>query len=277
MTFIAKAEGTIRTMDQETTNTEPKKKFFERTQVRLKSRLHGRVFLIPSLITVVAFFSGFLAIFYALRGNFEDATKCIAIAILFDGLDGRIARKLNATSEFGGEFDSLSDLVAFGVAPALLCYEWAYKIRIDDFGILVAFIYVVCGAARLARFNITSSVEPKRNFDGLPIPGAAAGLCSVVYCFPATIDNAAAVAIVVVYMLLLAGLMISMIPFFSIKHIKLTPKNIRFTMLLLAACVAIGWYHSRTIILLIATGYALSGPIYWLMRNKSIVGRSEAS
>lgn len=240
-----------------------------RLRPRMRDRLQQRVFLIPSFITVAAFFSGLLGAFIALRGDYEYAIKCIALAILFDGLDGRVARKLKATTAFGREFDSLSDLVAFGVAPAMLVYWWAFRTAIDDFGILVAFVYVVCGAARLARFNISTSSEPKRNFDGLPIPGAAAALLALVYWSPAEVLNPVAVTGVVVYMTLVSALMVSTIPFFSVKHIKLTQKNIRLNIVLLSAVVALVWYHNRFSILLITLAYVLSGPFMLLLGRKA--------
>ncbi|MCB0322004.1 MAG: CDP-diacylglycerol--serine O-phosphatidyltransferase, partial [Bdellovibrionales bacterium] len=161
---------------------------------KLRDRLQGKTFLIPSFITVVGIFCGFLAAISATRGEFVYACKCIALAILLDGLDGRVARKLNATSAFGREFDSLSDVVAFGVAPAILVYSWGFNRVADEFGLLIAFVFLVCGATRLARFNITSTGElvlrksAGSGFQGLPIPGAAAAIASIVYCFPAPIE-----------------------------------------------------------------------------------------
>ena len=233
----------------------------------VRSKLQNRMYLVPGFVTVVGFFCGFLGAMAALRGDFEYATKCIAIAIVFDGLDGRVARRLNATSEFGREFDSLSDLVAFGVTPGLLVYLWAFKPFIDDFGILVAFVYVVCGAARLARFNITTSAEPKKHFDGLPIPGAAAAAAAVVYCWPAPLTNWYVTAAMAAYMIVLAFLMVSTIPFYSVKHLKFTHTNARYSILGLAVAVAFGWYHARLAILFIATAYALSGPMTSVARR----------
>jgi len=123
----------------------------------VREKLKGKVFLVPSFITVLSIFCGFLALLSSFQGKFLYAAQCIGIAFILDGLDGRVARRLKATSEFGREFDSLSDLVAFGVAPASLLYSWAFGHIADEFGVLVSFVFVVCGATRLARFNVAAA------------------------------------------------------------------------------------------------------------------------
>ena len=230
----------------------------------MSARMQRRILVIPSLITVASCFSGFLAIISAFRGNFEYATKCIAFAIVFDGLDGRVARRLNATSAFGREFDSLSDLVAFGVAPAMLVYSWAFLPVADDFGALVSFLYVVCGGARLARFNIAEPGTSKGNFQGLPIPGAAAALASVVYFSPEHVEQTFAVAVISLFTMLLAFLMVSSVPFPSVKHLRITQKNVKQTLSLLAVFVALAWYHSKLFFLTGSLLYVLSGPALYL-------------
>ena len=138
----------------------------------VKNRFKSHAFVIPSIVTSVGIFCGFLAVLSSLNGNLDYAVRCIALAFILDGLDGRIARRLNATSDFGRELDSLSDLVAFGIAPAVLIYVWAFQPLAGDFGVLITFAYLVCGATRLARFNVRESNETKENkksFEGLPI------------------------------------------------------------------------------------------------------------
>ncbi len=237
--------------------------------LRMRDRFQGKAFLIPSFVTVIGIFCGFLAILSSLQGKFDYAAKCILIAIVLDGLDGRIARRLNATSAFGREFDSLSDMVAFGVAPAVLVYSWAFASQIDQFGILVSFALVVCGATRLARFNIMT--EYRKHFSGLPIPGAAAALACWVFLRPQPLDSPALIYLMAGYTLMLSFLMVSTITFFSLKHLKLgESNNPRLMLVLIAAVVALGWYQSTATIALISTGYAISGPIGYLFTKRPL-------
>jgi len=144
-----------------------------RRRRKKRDRRHFRgVFLIPNLITTASLFAGFYAIVATIDGRFYHAAWAIFISLVLDGLDGRIARITLSTSGFGTQYDSLSDLVAFGVAPGLLVYLWALK-PFKQFGWLAAFLYVVCGALRLARFNVQQGSSDPRYFNGLPIPAAA--------------------------------------------------------------------------------------------------------
>jgi len=134
------------------------------------------VYLLPNMITMSSMFLGFLSMIWAVQGRFEDACMAILVSALMDGLDGKVARPTNTASEFGVQLDSLADLVAFGLAPAMLLWQW----QLDQFGGLgmaAAFIYAACGALRLARFNVSTATVSKRFFIGLPIP---AGGCTVV-------------------------------------------------------------------------------------------------
>lgn len=258
---------------EEKTGSEVRRKHvFLAKNSKLRAKLEGKTFLIPSAITVVGIFCGFLAIINAIKGDrtaFDYATKCIGLAIILDGLDGRIARRLNATSAFGREFDSLSDLVAFGVAPALLVYSWAFTRTVEDFGMVAAFVFVVCGATRLARFNVMTTGEAKSSFTGLPIPGAAAAVASIVYCFPDPLQAPWAVYGMLVYMTLVAVLMVSTLPFFSVKRLKITQGNPRLNLLLLSALVALTWRFSYVVVLTGSTVYAWSGVLEYLWRKTS--------
>ena len=242
----------------------------------VREKFRGKVFLIPSFITMVALFCGFLAIMSAVKGTFEIACGCIALAIILDGLDGRVARRLNATSAFGREFDSLADLIAFGLAPAILVYFWAFIPTFDDFGIAVSFIYVACAATRLARFNVTATGEvpaknnSKRAFDGLPSPGGAAAIASAVYFHPVTLSSTLMMMLLLLYTFIIGGLMVSTLPFLSIKHFKLTEGNTRLNVLLLAAAVAITWYNFRSVMLIGTLGYLMTGPLGWFQNKKEV-------
>jgi CDP-diacylglycerol--serine O-phosphatidyltransferase len=145
---------------------------FRRKRKKRDRRRFRGVFLIPNLITTASLFSGFYAIVATIDGRFYHAAWAIFISLVLDGLDGRIARITASTSGFGTQYDSLSDLVAFGVAPGLLVYLWALK-PFKQFGWVAAFLYVVCGALRLARFNVQQGSMDPRYFNGLPIPAAA--------------------------------------------------------------------------------------------------------
>ena len=138
------------------------------------------IYLLPNLFTTAALFAGFYAIVQAMNNRFEFAAVAIFIAMVFDGLDGRVARLTHTQSEFGAEYDSLSDMVSFGVAPALVTYEWALK-GLGKWGWFAAFIYCAGTALRLARFNTNIEVADKRYFQGLPSPAAAALVASFVW------------------------------------------------------------------------------------------------
>ena len=229
-------------------------------KVKKNSRIRDRAYLLPSLVTVTSLFAGFLAIIMAGKGNFDLSVVYILAAFLLDGLDGRLARKLNAASDFGREFDSLCDLVAFGVAPAILAWEWAFKNTFDEFGILVSFLYVAGGATRLARFNITTSVEPKSYFIGLPIPAAAASLTAIVYAFPSGLSEFWSL-LVMIYAAALGGLMVSTFKFSSFKRLSFDKSQYKKIFLVLAALVAISWKFNRHSIFLGMMCYIGSGVV----------------
>ena len=227
----------------------------------MREKFQGGRYLIPSLFTMIGIFCGFLGVVSVIKGRFEYAAMCIGLAIILDGVDGRVARSLNATSAFGREFDSLSDLIAFGVAPAALIYSWAFVPAADEFGVLVAFVFVVSSATRLARFNIKTAEEdgPSTTFQGLPTPGAAAALASFVYCSPAKLESELFVGGMCAYMILLSLLMVSTYPFLSVKMLKLTDGNPRRNAVILSALVALVWKYNRIMLLVFATTYVISG------------------
>ncbi|MCC6219811.1 MAG: CDP-diacylglycerol--serine O-phosphatidyltransferase [Deltaproteobacteria bacterium] len=233
----------------------------------VRNKIQEKMFLIPSLITVIGSFCGFLAILQAVKGNFDYSIRCIALSFVVDGLDGRVARRLNATSAFGREFDSLSDLVAFGVAPAILIYSWAFSQIADEFGVLVVFAYMVAGATRLARFNIDT--RSRNYFVGLPIPAGAAALASLVYWNPQPVTSYYGVMLLLIYCVIIAVLMVSTLTYPSVKKIKLIDAGSMRNLVILAILVALTWYHSRLIIVGISTGYALSGLFIYAAKKLS--------
>ncbi|MCL2022197.1 MAG: CDP-diacylglycerol--serine O-phosphatidyltransferase [Betaproteobacteria bacterium] len=187
------------------------------------SRRRG-IYVLPSLFTTAALFSGFYAIIQAMQGNFEVAAIAVFIAMVMDGLDGRIARLTHTQSAFGAEYDSLSDMVSFGVAPALIVYTWALS-GLGRIGWLAAFIYCVGAALRLARFNTTIGVMDKRYFQGLPSPAAAAfvvGLVWLAHDMGITQEDMRWMSWLAAFVTILAGVtMVSNILFYSFKDINL--------------------------------------------------------
>ena len=177
---------------------------------RPRSSLRKGVYVLPSLITTGGLFAGFYSVIASLRGDFFVAAVAILVANVCDILDGRIARLTHTTSRFGIEYDSLADLVAFGVAPGILVYRWALE-PWGSWGWLAASLYVTCGALRLARFNIQYDSAEKRHFSGLPIPAAAEVIASTVllYCYLGGegVTHKHALLLLVTYGL--AGLMVS--------------------------------------------------------------------
>jgi len=223
------------------------------------------IYLLPNLFTTAALFSGFYAIVQSMNNRFEFAAVAIFIAMVLDGLDGRVARMTHTQSEFGAEYDSLSDMVSFGVAPSLMMYEWAFR-DLGKWGWFAAFIYCVCAALRLARFNMNIDVVDKRYFQGLPSPAAAALTSGFVWVMQ---DNgffghdirwyAAALTV-------FAGLsMVSNLRFYSFKDFNLR-KSVPFIVIFLLAMffVVISSYPAGVLFMLFL-GYSLSGYVMWLM------------
>ena len=220
------------------------------------------VFIIPSLLTAANLFCGFYSIVSVLNSDYITAAIAILVAMLFDGFDGKIARLTNSTSRFGVEFDSLSDLVSFGVAPGLLIYTWALN-GYGKIGWLAVFLFVVCGAMRLARFNVQTSVSDNKFFLGLPIP-AAAGLIATTVIFDHHIlemgkEVRPVVVLIVTY--LLAYLMVSTIKYRSFKDVHLGERKplsaLVAAVLLLIVIVA----QPQIMLFVLFVLYASSGPV----------------
>lgn len=234
----------------------------------LKSRLRRRgIYLLPNLFTTAALFSGFYAIVQAMNGNFEYSAIAVFIAMVLDGLDGRVARLTGTQSEFGAEYDSMSDMVSFGVAPALIVYEWALK-EMNQWGWIIAFIYCACAALRLARFNTNIEVVDKRFFQGLPSPAAAAliaGLVWVMLDFHVQGSDVKWLACIVT--LFAALTMVSNIPFYSGKEINLRRRVPFVTVLLLVLFFFVLIpSHPPVVLFCIFAAYAFSGYFVKLWR-----------
>ncbi|HEX5394337.1 MAG TPA: CDP-diacylglycerol--serine O-phosphatidyltransferase [Rhodocyclaceae bacterium] len=229
-----------------------------RTLVNPELRRRG-IYILPNLFTTAALFAGFYAIVQAMNQSFEAASVAIFIAMVLDGLDGRVARLTGTQSAFGAEYDSLSDMVSFGVAPALVSYEWALK-GLGKWGWIAAFIYCVGAALRLARFNTNIDVVDKRYFQGLPSPAAAALVAGLVWVI---LDNDIAGAEVRWYafaLTIFAGLtMVSNVRYWSGKDINLR-RSVPF---IFVAGIALGFAlissYPPGVLFALFLCYALSG------------------
>lgn len=231
-------------------------------ELERKKSLRKGVYLLPNLITAGSLFGGFYAIIASLDGNFEHAAIAILISAVLDGLDGRIARLTGSSSKFGVEFDSLSDLVAFGLAPGVLIFTWALR-PFGRYGWLAAFLYVVCGALRLARFNVQITTIESKRFNGLPIPAAAALVCTTVLMFFHMGHGEEMTKHITVLLLvyILAFFMISNIKFYSFKELNLsqrTPFRLLVGVIFLLIVIAA---QPIVMLFILSLGYAISGPI----------------
>lgn len=205
----------------------------EEEVVLVRKRRKG-IYVLPNLFTLAALFGGFFAIVMAMNGRFEMAAIGVFCAMVLDSLDGRVARMTNTQSAFGEQMDSLSDMVSFGAAPALIAYEWSLK-GLGRWGWMAAFVYCACAALRLARFNVNTAVVDKRYFQGLPSPAAAALLTGFIWLMTELQIDPSSLAWVMFALALYAGLtMVSNVPFYSFKDVQMK-KSVPFIVIVLIA------------------------------------------
>lgn len=222
------------------------------------------IYLLPNLFTTAALFAGFYAIVAAINGRFEAAAIAIFVAMLLDGMDGRVARMTNTQSDFGAEYDSLSDMVSFGLAPALVMYEWALS-DLGKLGWLVAFVYTAAAALRLARFNTQVGIADKRYFQGLASPAAAAIVAGMVWVGDVYLPADKIISTVALVLTLLAGiLMVSNVRYHSFKGVDLRGKVPFFTILVVVLVLVLISYEPPIILFAGFLIYALSGPVLTL-------------
>lgn len=231
---------------------------------------HRGIYLLPNLFTTAALFAGFFSIINAINGHFETASIALFVAMVLDGLDGRVARFTHTESDFGAEYDSLSDMVAFGLAPALVMYLWALK-GLGKIGWLAAFVFAAGAALRLARFNTQIGIADKRYFQGLPSPSAAAILAAAVWL---GIDRGVRGDDVAVLASLVCGgaglLMVSNFRYHSFKQIDLRGRiPFIFVVAIMLAFAAV-FLQPPLVLFTLFFGYALSGPALtlWLLRQR---------
>ena len=232
----------------------------------MKDKPHKGVYVLPSLVTTASLFVGFYAIIKSTLGSFEIAAIAIFISMILDGLDGRIARWTNTASDFGKEYDSLVDVIVFGLAPALVMFEWSLS-EYGKIGWLTAFLYVACTALRLARFN-SAEVRDKRYFQGLPCPAAAAFVAAWVWImvdFEVHGGNIGPISIVLMLGASLA--MVSNLPYKSFKDFDPKNKVPFMALLLVVAAFVLVAFDPPLVLFLLFLGYFLSGPVVWVRRR----------
>jgi len=267
-----------------------------RPEPRRRRRLSKGMYILPSIFTTANIAFGYYAMLQVLHGSaadpgrFDNAARAIGFAVLFDGLDGRIARMTGTTSDFGRELDSLADVIAFGVAPALLAWMWGFQFltptinagtlkKLMEFGAIASFLFLIAGASRLARFNITSNPQPsnpgrpgKKYFVGMPIPAGAGVIAAVVHFSGGEPITSWWTSATWLLLIVAAGyLMVSTWRFYSFKDIDLRMRQPFRLIVLLGLLFAAIWVFSQWALFLIALTYMFSGVFWrlqWVLRRK---------
>ena len=223
-----------------------------------RRRLRRGVYLLPSVFTMANMFCGYACIVYSMRGEFVTAAPFIGFAIVLDMLDGRIARLTGSTSAFGIEFDSLADVISFGVAPAIMLFAWGLN-PLGRLGWAAGFLFVAAAAVRLARFNIQSGSQDKRYFVGMPSPAAAGIPAATVYAYPWGFQTYAEALPVLALVIVPALLMVSTIRFRSFKSLDLQARRSYPVLILIALGLALLAAQGELVLLILAYGYLASG------------------
>jgi len=244
----------------------------EQSQVSGKRALKKKrgIYLLPNLFTTGGLFAGFYAIIGATNQKFELACVAIFVAMIMDMLDGRVARMTNTQSAFGAEYDSMSDMVSFGIAPALIAYNFGLQ-SLGKIGWLAAFVYAVGGALRLARFNTQVQSADKNYFQGLASPAAAAIIASYVWVlFEAGVEPTTLSFLTAILTIGSGILMVSNVRYHSFKGLDLKGKVPFFVLLVIVATFVLVAYDPPKILFVIFVAYALSGPVYTFYRRKQV-------
>jgi len=235
-------------------------------EISAKPRRRG-IYLLPNLFTTGALFAGFFSIVQAMNGRFEQAAIAIFVAMILDGLDGRVARLTNTQSAFGAEYDSLSDMVSFGVAPALVMYSFALK-GMGKLGWIAAFVFCAGAALRLARFNTLLGVQDKRWFQGLPSPAAATLVAGLVWVMVDNHVTGPDIRWLAWALTLFAGIsMVTNLRFYSGKDINLKRSVPFLVIVLIALSIALVAIDPPIVLLLLLVAYGFSGYVIWAYRR----------
>lgn len=248
-----------------------------------RARRRG-IYLLPSLFTTGALFAGFYAMIAALQGQFEHAAVAILVALVLDGLDGRVARLTGTQSPFGAEYDSLSDMVSFGVAPAVIVYLWSLQhfseitLAWGHLGWLVAFVYTACAALRLARFNVQVASTDKRFFQGLASPSGAVVMVGFVW-FCRDLGIAGENAVIAALLITLAAglLMVSNVPYYSFKDLGTRRRVPLYFIVGIVGVLVFTMLDPPKVIFAGFAFYTLSGPAWWVWRRSRRWYRRDAA
>ena len=230
-------------------------------------RRRTSIYLLPNLFTTGCLFAGFFSIVQAMHGRFTEAAIAIFVAMVLDSLDGRVARLTNTTSDFGAQYDSLADMVAFGAAPALIVYMWSLQ-SMGKLGWLAAFVYIAGAALRLARFNTNIAIVDKRFFQGLPSPAAAALVAGFIWLMNELGWSGSEMPWPMFALCLYAGLtMVTNVPFYSFKDVHMR-KSVPFAVIVLIALViAVINIHPPTVLFGLFVVYGVSGYVLYAWRR----------
>jgi CDP-diacylglycerol---serine O-phosphatidyltransferase len=238
--------------------------------VHRERKLAMYIYVLPNLVTTCNLFAGFFAIIQALKGNFLWSAYAIVIAAIFDTLDGRLARLTRSTSKFGAEYDSICDVVSFGVAPAILLFQWALE-PFGRVGWVACFLFVACGALRLARFNVQVGVVEKSYFQGLPIPMAAGIVASSVLAFADLEWDASGSRLLLFMTILLAFVMVSTFRYRSFKDLDLKERMPFQYLILGVGVIVVVALHPEVMLFVLFMSYAVLGAVFGMFRlGKSV-------
>src|SRR5437867_5880103 len=252
-----------------------------RRRIQDRTRIRTGLSIVPSLFTIGNIFCGYYSVISTLRGNWDYAAVLIGIGYILDGLDGRIARLTKTTSDFGLQLDSLADVMTFGLAPAILAFSWGFgpsegidgsaAQHVHQLGSLASFAFVVCGALRLARFNLQAKKPPeassKRYFVGLPIPAAAGMVAAIVHFFKTPTLMIGSALLWALLILLLAFLMISTVRYWSFKELDIKKAKPSLALFMTAILICLILFYSEEVLLVMATIYVSSGLIGKLLQT----------
>lgn len=238
--------------------------------MRMKKESHSGVYLLPNILTTASLFAAFYSLVSSMKGQYEAAIIAMLIGMIADGLDGRIARLTNTQTDFGAQYDSLSDMVTFGVAPSLLIYQLMLN-QLGKIGWLVAFVYTASVALRLARFNTQLETADKRYFQGLPCPPAAALMASLSWvCYQNEWQNLFISILTAVFAVAASTLMVSNLRYYSFKELDFRGK-VPFLYVLLLIILFVAIALNPSVVLFVGFSiYALSGPVLTLISLKRV-------
>ena len=229
-------------------------------------RLRRGVYLLPSLMTLGNLFCGYACVIYAMRGEYAIAAPFVGIAMVLDTLDGRIARLTGTTSEFGLQFDSLADIVSFGIAPAILTFSWGLT-SLGRWGWAAGFIYLTAAAMRLARFNVQTGTADKKYFVGMPSPAAAGVPAATIFAYPAGFQHPIGAVPAMALVLVPAFLMVSTVRFRSFKNLDLQARRPYTVLIAIALFFAFIFAHPALTLVVISYTYLLSAFIEMIVHR----------